>query len=59
MPRTRLLVFVLLTSILAACSSSATAPQSPRSHPSERALRDSIPCDTTSLSGYTNPSGHC
>jgi hypothetical protein len=54
MPRTRLLVFALLTSILAACSSSPTAPQPPRSHAGQPALRDS-----TCFSGYTNPSGHC
>ena len=58
MPRARLFALALLTSIIAACSSSPTSPQPARTHANEKALRDSIPCDP--FSGYSNPDGrHC
>lgn len=61
MPRARLLTFILLTSLIAACTaSSPTAPtSSPRSQ--LRANHDDAPphCDSTTLSGYSTPPGQC
>lgn len=60
MSRARLLVFVLLSTFIAACSSAPTAPQQPHSRTSQKAVRDSVPCDSTAWSGYSNPGNwHC
>lgn len=58
MPRARLLVFALLSTIIAACSSGLTAPQQPRSGVNQKAARDSVPCDSTAWSGYSTTNNH-
>jgi hypothetical protein len=59
MPRARPLVFVLLSTIIAACSAAPTSPQQPRSRVTQKAVQDNIPCDSIARSGYGLPNGHC
>lgn len=58
MARARLITFALLVSIIAACSSSPTAPQPPRNLTPGSAAHDAT-CDSLLKSGYTVPGGHC
>lgn len=60
MPRARLLAFILLSTIITACSSGPTAPQQTHARINQKAVRDSVPCDSTAWSGYTTPNNwHC
>jgi hypothetical protein len=60
MSRARLLTFVCLTAVIAACSASTpTAPTSPRGLQPRPQRDGNPPCDSTTLSGYGNPNGHC
>jgi len=59
MYRARIIAFVLLTSVIAACAAAPTSPEQTSARAKSKALRDSTACDSTTLSGYTNPGGHC
>ena len=57
--RVRLLIFVAVTALVTACSTSLTSPESPR-RLSPRAVHDGQPADTTDSSGtrgWINPNG--
>jgi hypothetical protein len=59
MPRPRLLLFVLLTSAIAACSASSPTAPDTRFNQLKAHHDDPPPCDSTTLSGYANPNAHC
>lgn len=64
MSRVRLVVLVVLSSAVVACSLAPTSPQQPRVRPAERALLDDDPpppppCDTLDDGGWINPNGRC
>jgi len=58
MARARLVTIAVLISLIAACSSSPTAPQPSGIHAPNQASHDAT-CDSLLKSGYTVPGGHC